>query len=61
MANMQEKLAESLKELQRLQNSEGVAIVKSSVLSSTHLQWLVQNGFLKTAFTKFLVSLIPAK
>ncbi len=46
MATPSEKLAESLKALQELQE-RGVVAVKSSYLSRTHKERLVENGFLK--------------
>lgn len=59
MATIQEKLAESLKKLQKLQNSAGVAVVKSSDLTRTHLQRLVQNGFLKEVMKGWYISSRP--
>lgn len=59
MANMQEKLAESLRELQKLQNPEGVAVIKSSDLSRTHLQRLVKNGFLEEVMKGWYISSHP--
>ena len=47
MATLQERLADSLKELQRLQNENGLAVIKSSDLSRTHLERLVTNGFIQ--------------
>lgn len=56
---MQKKLAESLKELQKLQNNEGIAVVRSSDLSRTHLQRLVQNGFLEEVMKGWYISSRP--
>lgn len=47
MATLQEKLADSLKEVQKLQNENGLAVIKSSDLSRTHLERLVKNGFIQ--------------
>lgn len=59
MATIQEKLAESLKELKKLQNHAGVAIVKSSDLTRTHLQRLVHNGFLEEVMKGWYISSRP--
>ncbi len=47
MATIQEKLADSLQELQRVQQGNNHTIIKSSDLSRTHLVRLVDNGFLQ--------------
>ena len=59
MANIQQKLAESLKELQQLQNKAGVAIVSYSDLTRTHLQRLVQSGFLEEVMRGWYISSRP--
>ncbi|MDD4967927.1 MAG: Fic family protein [Paludibacter sp.] len=47
MATIQEKLADSLHELQRFQQENNHTIIKSSDLSRVHLVRLVDNGFLQ--------------
>jgi len=47
MATIQERLADSLMELQKLQNDNGLAVIQSSDLSRVHLERLVTNGFLQ--------------
>lgn len=59
MATIQEKLSESLKALQMLQNEEGFAIVKSSELSRVHLERLVANGFLQEVIKGWYISSRP--
>lgn len=59
MAAIQEKLAESLKVLQSLQNESGFAIVKSSEISRTHLGRLVSNGFLQEVMKGWYISSRP--
>jgi len=49
MATADVNLANSLRELQKLQNEKGIAIVKSTQLSRVHLARLVSNGFLQEA------------
>ncbi|MDD4516809.1 Fic family protein [Massilibacteroides sp.] len=59
MATIQEKLAGSLKILQRLQNENGFAIVKSSKLTRIHLERLVANGFLQEVMKGWYISSRP--
>ena len=47
MATIQEKLADSLQQLQKFQQENSHTIIKSSDISRTHLARLVKNGFLK--------------
>jgi hypothetical protein len=47
MATPPEKLAESLAEIQKLQNDRGIAIIKADDLSRTHKERLTDNGFYK--------------
>ncbi len=46
MANIQELLANSLTELQKVQNADNSNVVRGSELSSIHLKRLQENGFL---------------
>ncbi|MFI3261680.1 MAG: Fic family protein [Rikenellaceae bacterium] len=46
MATIQELLANSLTELQKIQNRDNSTVIKSNELSSTHLKRLINNGFL---------------
>jgi Fic family protein len=59
MANVQEKLADSLMELQKLQNQNGLAIVRSSDLTRTHLERLKKNGFLQEVMKGWYISSRP--
>ncbi len=59
MATIQEKLADSLKELQKLQNKNGLAVVKSSDLTRIHLERLIKNGFLQEVMKGWYISSRP--
>ena len=59
MATLQERLADSLKELQKLQNNNGLAIVRSSDLSRTHLRRLVKSGFIQEVMKGWYISSRP--
>ncbi len=59
MATVQENLANSLKELQRFQNEQGLAIVKSSDISRVHLVRLINNGFLQEVMKGWYISSRP--
>jgi hypothetical protein len=48
-----------LKELQKLQNKNGLAIIKSSDLSRTHLERLVKNGFIQMVMKGWYISSRP--
>jgi hypothetical protein len=54
MANMQDKLAESLVALQRLQNDAVPAVIRSSQMSRTHLSRLTQAGFIQEVIKGWL-------
>ncbi|GHT28509.1 hypothetical protein AGMMS49574_02980 [Bacteroidia bacterium] len=59
MATIQEKLADSLSILKQLQNEAGLAIVKSSEISRTHLERLKENGFLQEVMKGWYISSRP--
>ncbi|MGE4434080.1 MAG: Fic family protein [Bacteroidales bacterium] len=59
MASIQERLAESLKELQKLQTEKGLAVLKSSDLSRTHLNRLLENGFIQEVMKGWYISSRP--
>lgn len=59
MASLQEKLAASLKELKKLQNKNGFAVIKSSYLSRTHLERLLKNGFIQEVMKGWYISSRP--
>ncbi len=59
MATIQERLADSLRELQKLQNENGLAVVKSSDLSRVHLERLLRNGFLQEVMKGWYISSRP--
>jgi len=56
MATPAEKLAESLKELEKLQNERGIAIIKADVLSRTHKERLIENGFIREVIKGWYIS-----
>jgi len=59
MATLQQKLADSLQQLKKLQNKKGLAIVKSSYLTRVHLERLVNNGFLTEVMKGWYISSSP--
>jgi len=59
MATVQEKLADSLQELQKLQRENSHTIIKSSELSRVHLVRLVDNGFLQEVMRGWYISSRP--
>ena len=59
MATLQENLANSLKKLQKFQNNQGLAIVKSSDISRVHITRLVSNGFLQEVMKGWYISSRP--
>jgi hypothetical protein len=59
MATIQEKLADSLQELQMFQQKNNHSIVKSSDMSRVHLVRLVENGFLKEVMKGWYISSRP--
>ena len=56
MATPSEKLAESLTELQKLQNNRGIAIIKADDLSRTHKERLAENGFIREVIKGWYIS-----
>ncbi len=59
MATVKEKLANSLKELQKFQDNNGLAIIKSSEISRVHLVRLADNGFLQEVMKGWYISSRP--
>lgn len=59
MATPAEKLAESLAELQKLQNDRGIAIIKADNLSRTHRERLKDNGFIFEVIKGWYISQRP--
>lgn len=59
MVTLQQKLADSLQKLKKLQNKKGLAIVKSSYLTRVHLERLVNNGFLTEVMKGWYISSSP--
>ncbi len=59
MATIQEKLAESLSVLKQLQNKSGLAVIKSSEISRTHLERLLNHGFLQEVMRGWYISSRP--
>ena len=54
-----EKLAQSLEQLQKLQNERGIAVVRSNDLSRTHKERLAANGFLREVIKGWYISTRP--
>jgi hypothetical protein len=59
MASPAEKLAQSLEILKTLQNDQGIAVIRSSDLSRTHLERLVSEGFLLQVIKGWYLSTRP--
>jgi hypothetical protein len=59
MATVQDKLADSLLVLKQLQNKNGLAVVKSSEVSRTHLERLLNHGFLQEVMKGWYISSRP--
>jgi hypothetical protein len=56
MATPAEKLAESLVELEKLQNERGIAIIKADGLSRTHKERLIKRGFIREIIKGWYIS-----
>lgn len=56
MATPAEKLADSLAELEKLQNDKGIAIIKANDLSRTHKERLLNNGFIREVIKGWYIS-----
>jgi len=56
MATPAEKLAESLVELEKLQNERGIAIINADDLSRTHKERLIENGFIREVIRGWYIS-----
>jgi fido (protein-threonine AMPylation protein) len=54
-----EKLAQSLEQLQKLQNERGIAVVRADDLSRTHKERLTTNGFLREVIKGWYISTRP--
>lgn len=59
MAKPSEKLAESLEVLQRLQDENGIAVIKASEISRTHKDRLLGNGFIQEVLKGWYISSRP--
>lgn len=59
MATPNEKLAQSLEELKKLQNDQGFVAIQSSELSRTHLERLIDAGFLLQVMKGWYISKKP--
>lgn len=59
MATPQEKFAQALQELQKLQNEKGIAVIKASEMTRTVKDRLVANGFIKEVVRGWYISNSP--
>lgn len=59
MATPSEKLAQSLEVLQKLQNENGLAIIKADELSRTHKERLLANGFIEEVIKGWFIATRP--
>jgi fido (protein-threonine AMPylation protein) len=61
MATPHEKLAQSLEVLKRLQDNDGVAVIKSNSLSRIHRERLLANGFIREVIKGWYISCNPSE
>lgn len=61
MATPKEKLANALKVLQKFQNADGIAVVKSSEMPRTHIRVLLNSGFLREVIRGWYISSMPGE
>nr|WP_321485593.1 Fic family protein [uncultured Draconibacterium sp.] len=59
MATPSEKLAQSLEVLQKLQNENGLAVIKADALSRTHKERLLANGFIEEVMKGWFIATRP--
>ncbi len=59
MATPQEKLAQALEELQKLQNEKGIAVFQASEISRTVKERLITSGFIKEVVKGWYISTRP--
>ncbi len=59
MAAPSEKLAASLEKLHRIQDERGIAIIKSDMLTRTHRERLMKNGFIREVIKGWYISCRP--
>ena len=61
MATPQEKLAESLKVLSKIQNEDGMAVISPGSMSRSHKDRLVDNGFIQEVIRGWYISTRPGE
>ena len=61
MAAPSEKLAQSLEELKKLQNEQGIAVIRTNQMSRTHRDRLVLNGFLRQVIKGWYITKLPSE
>ncbi|MCF8378961.1 MAG: Fic family protein [Bacteroidales bacterium] len=61
MALPSEKLAQSLEELKKLQNEQGIAVIRTDQMSRTHRDRLVLNGFLRPVIKGWYITKQPSE
>lgn len=59
MASPSQKLAESLTELEKIQNDKGIAIIKADDLTRTHRERLSENGFIREVIKGWYIANHP--
>lgn len=59
MPTLQEKLAESLEVLRKIQSDEGSTGIKASKISRTHRERLIENGFIREVMKGWYISSRP--
>jgi len=61
MATPSEKLVQSLKELKKLQNEQGIAVIRTNQMSRTHRDRLILNGFLRPVIKGWYITKQPSE
>ncbi len=61
MPTLQEKLAESLEVLRKIQSDDGITAIKAAKISRTHRERLLENGFIREVMKGWYISSIPGE
>ena len=61
MPTLQEKLAESLEVLRKIQSDEGITAIKATRISRTHRERLIKNGFIREVMKGWYISSRPGE
>lgn len=61
MPTLQEKLAESLEVLRKIQSDDGITAIKAAKISRTHRERLLENGFIREVMKGWYISSSPGE